>query len=134
MIRGKLNRECIIVGYVILSFVFKFFQLWRSTKFPKASEMEFIRSNNPSPKNGNRLKSPACDTWNWIIDEDGGKIDGKIACIYCYTVQDYSSTMGTTNLLAHKDECLNTEKRKSLSSLSRNEIKTIKSSVNEKVV
>lgn len=65
---------------------------------------------------------------------NGEKIDGKIACVRCYTVQDYTSKNGTTNLLKHIDDCLNSEKRKSLASLSHNAIKTIKSSINVEVV
>lgn len=85
-------------------------------------------------KNGKPLKSAAWNTWHWILNEEEEILVGKIACIHCYTVQNYRSTSGTTNLLAHKDECLNTTKRKSLSSLSNNEIQSIKSSVNESVV
>lgn len=85
-------------------------------------------------KNGQRLKSPVWDFWHWIVDEHGEAVVGKIACIKCYTVQDYKSTKGTTNLFKHQDSCLNTTKRKSLASLSNNSIQKIKASVNEKVV
>lgn len=80
------------------------------------------------------MKSPARDIWNWILNDEEDIIDGKIACIRCYTVQDYKSTVGTTNLMKHKDDCLNSETGKSLSLHSNNEIQTLKSSVNEKVV
>lgn len=88
----------------------------------------------PPIKNGKLLKSPAWDIWHWIVNEDGETIVGKIACIHCFTIQDYKSTSGTKNLLDHKGKCLNIENRKSLAHLSYNEIQTIKSSVNEKVV
>lgn len=85
-------------------------------------------------KNGKLLKSPAWNLWHWIRNDKNEIINGKIACIHCFTVQKYKSTAGTSNLLKHKDSCLNTDSRKSLASLSNNEIQTIKSSVNEKVV
>lgn len=93
----------------------------------------FYRCVEPK-KNGKRLKSSVWEFWQHIVDEDGDLVQNKIACIKCYTVQDYSSTQGTTNLDKHRGSCLNTTKRKSLASLSNNAIKTIKTSVNEKVV
>lgn len=81
----------------------------------------------PPIKNGRRLKSTAWDIWQWIVDEDGETIVGKIDCIHCFAIQDYKSTSGTTNLLDYKSKCL-------LAHLSYSEIQTIKSSVNEKVV
>lgn len=95
----------------------------------------FYRCVEPKKKkNGKLLKSPVWKFWHHIVDEDGDPVRNKIACIKCYTVQDYSSTQGTTNLDKHRVSCLNTTKRKSLASLSNNAIKTIKTSVNEKVV
>lgn len=78
-------------------------------------------------KNGKPLKSDVWNTWHWIVNEQEEILVEKIACIHCYTVQNYKSTTGTTHLSKHKNECLNNVRRKSLSSLS-------KSSVNEKVV
>lgn len=88
----------------------------------------------PPIMNDKPLESLAWKTWHWIVDDDEEKIDGEIACIHCLTVQDYDSKNGTTNLLKHEVECLNTERRKSLANLSNIEIQSIKSSVNEKVI
>lgn len=85
-------------------------------------------------KNSKSLKSAAWETWYWIYDEDEDVINGKIACINCKTVKDYKSTEGTTTLIKHKDKCLNTVGRKSLSALSKNEETTVKSLVKKKVV
>lgn len=81
------------------------------------------------------LRSPVWKIWDWILDEGGNRIDGKIACVNCNTVRDYSgSTEGTTNLKQHEVNCVKLLKRKSISSLSNNEIQTIKSDVKNKVV
>lgn len=85
-------------------------------------------------KNGKPLRSTAWEIWHWIFDENGEKINGKIACIRCFTVVNYHSNLGTTNLLKHKDDCMNSNKKKSLRALSNNAIQLIKSSVNKKVV
>lgn len=87
----------------------------------------------PVNKYGKSYKSAAWKIWHWVFIEDE-KLGDKIACIHCKTVKDYHSSMGTSNLLKHKDECLNTAARKSLSQLARNEEKTIKKLVKKKVV
>ncbi|KAG4068985.1 hypothetical protein HA402_005646 [Bradysia odoriphaga] len=69
-------------------------------------------------KNAKPLRSMAWDVCHWVVDDNGERV----------------STVGTTNLLRHKDECLNTVKRKSLAGLSKNAVETIKTSVNEKVM
>lgn len=85
-------------------------------------------------KNGKPLRSPAWEIWHWIVNGDDEIIQDRIACVHCFTVQTYNSKFGTTNLLKHKDECANVEKRRSLVSLSKNAVQSIKSSVNKKVV
>lgn len=96
-------------------------------------EYSFMAPINQS--SGKTLRSPVWKMWNWILDGDGNRIYGKIACVNCNTVRDYArSTEGTSNLKQHEDKCVKILKRKSISSLSNNEIQTIKSEVKNKVV
>lgn len=63
-------------------------------------------------KNDKPLKSSVWETWHWVANEEGDVIPDVIACVKCYTVQNYKSTKGTSNLKNH--ECINNAKRKSL--------------------
>lgn len=96
----------------------------------RAGEFHFVKPI----KNGKSLKSPAWETWNWIVNDKNEIVKGKIGCIHCKTIRTYKSTMGTTTLKKHKDECLNTAARKSLSMLAKNEEMTVKTVLNKKVV
>lgn len=96
----------------------------------RAGIFTFFKPN----KNGKDLKSLAWDIWHWIVDDDDEIIPGKIACVQCTTIKDYNSRMGTSFLINHKYQCLNTASRKSLSSISNNEIRTIKKILTSKCV
>lgn len=63
------------------------------------------------------LKSPVWKIWNWIVDEQGGIIYGKIGCVYCNTVRNYEGTSeGTSNLKRHEESCVKILKRRFLRS------------------